>query len=344
MMKRVGIDKNNFEKGESVHSNVLSVLQHENELQAYPGSGPIIGKSPAIQKIRQKICLISQKPQLPVLITGETGTGKELVANALHATSVRSNQPMIRFNCSAIPDTLLESQLFGHVKGAFTGATQDQMGLVERANGGTLLFDEIGEMHPRLQPKLLRFLDTQRFHRVGESEERQVDVWILAATNANLSELIDQKKFRKDLYYRLNVNHIAIPPLRERLHDVSILIDYFIGNDGMNLALSDGAFACFKKYDWPGNVRELKNVINKLHCLNDKQSILIHDLPSELQVGFQKAFSLSNSIHTLAEMEKQYIQQVFNKNHRKIRLTARLLGITRNTLKRKMAVHGIGID
>ena len=327
-----------------MRSNVLSVLQHESELETELGCESIIGNSSAIRKIRNKICFISQKPKLPVLITGETGTGKELVANALHHHSIRARKPIVHINCSAIPDTLLESQLFGHIKGAFTGATQDQIGLVEHANGGTLLFDEIGEMPLLLQPKLLRFLETQCFHRVGESKERKVDVWILAATNARLPDLIAQKKFREDLYYRLNVLNLDIPPLRERLSDVNLLIDHFINKDKLDLSFSDLASSCFGKYSWPGNVRELKNVMNKLHCQNSKGQVQVYDLPQELQFGSQKEFSISNSIYTLAEMEKRYILQVFNRNHRKIRLTARLLGITRNTLKRKLAVYGIGSD
>ncbi len=190
--------------------------------------GDMIGQSPQIESVRQQIECISQFPGAPVLITGETGAGKEVVAELLHASSPRAGKPLIRVNCSAIPESLFESELFGHRKGAFTGALSDQKGLVEAAHDGSLFLDEISSLKLELQPKLLRFLENGGYLPVGETMERHSNAWIMAASNENLEDLIAQKRFRPDLYYRLKVNEINLPPLRERSHDILLFAEYFL--------------------------------------------------------------------------------------------------------------------
>ena len=248
----------------------------------------IVASSPAMQQIFRVIELLRDNDS-SVLITGESGTGKELVAQALHATSHRSDRPFVAVNCAAIPDQLLESELFGHVRGAFTGAIRDRAGRFELADGGTLFLDEIGDLALDLQSKLLRFLQERTFERVGESRTRSVDVRVIAATHVNLVRAVAERRFREDLYYRLRVVPIEIPPLRERREDLELLIRHFLEHLGKErgraLRLAPSASRALLTYSWPGNVRELVNTLEYATTVCERQTIHIRDLPGEIGRG-----------------------------------------------------------
>lgn len=250
---------------------------------------PLVGDSPSIQNVFRAIEKVSQTESI-VLITGESGTGKELVARAIHENSSRANKPLITVNCGAIPSELLEAELFGHVKGAFTGATQNRQGRFELAHGGTIFLDEVGELPLHLQVKLLRVLQTRQFESVGSSRTQEVDVRIIAATNRNLEEAVQKREFREDLYYRLNVIPIKVPSLRERKSDIPALVSHFIqrfnGMTGHNVEPPTGTILeALTTYDWPGNVRELENLMERLVILKGKGSVDLEDLPHRI---FQK--------------------------------------------------------
>lgn len=245
----------------------------------------IVARSPSMQRIFRVIELLRHNDST-VLITGESGTGKELVARALHSTSHRSDGPFVAVNCAAIPDELLESELFGHVRGAFTGAVRDRPGRFELADGGTLFLDEIGDLALDLQAKILRFLQDHTFERVGESRTRSVDVRVIAATHVNLVRAVAERRFREDLYYRLRVVPIEIPPLRERREDLEILIRYFLDRFGRErgraLRFAPSASRALLTYSWPGNIRELENTIEYSTTVCEGQTIHIRDLPPEI--------------------------------------------------------------
>ncbi|MBS1961013.1 MAG: sigma-54-dependent Fis family transcriptional regulator [Bdellovibrionales bacterium] len=249
----------------------------------------LVGESQAIQEILRTIEKVAAT-ESTVLITGESGTGKELIARAIHEKSARANQPMIIVNCGAIPSDLLEAELFGHVKGAFTGATQNRIGRFEAANGGTIFLDEIGELPLALQVKLLRVLQTKQFEAIGSSKTIEVDVRIIAATNRDLEEAARKKEFREDLYYRLNVLPVKVPALRERKSDITILVNHFISQfnalTGHNVEAPTGEIMnALMAYDWPGNVRELENLMERLVILKGQGTVDLGDLPHRI---FQK--------------------------------------------------------
>jgi transcriptional regulator with PAS, ATPase and Fis domain len=249
----------------------------------------LVGESQAIQEILRTIEKVAAT-ESTVLITGESGTGKELIARAIHEKSARSNQPMIIVNCGAIPSELLEAELFGHVKGAFTGATQNRIGRFEAANGGTIFLDEIGELPLALQVKLLRVLQTKQFEAIGSSKTIEVDVRIIAATNRDLEDAARKKEFREDLYYRLNVLPVKVPALRERKSDIAILINHFVAQfnslTGHNVEAPSGEIMnALMAYDWPGNVRELENLMERLVILKGQGTVDLGDLPHRI---FQK--------------------------------------------------------
>lgn len=249
----------------------------------------LVGESQAIQEILRTIEKIAAT-ESTVLITGESGTGKELIARAIHEKSARANMPMIIVNCGAIPSELLEAELFGHMKGAFTGATQNRIGRFEAANGGTIFLDEIGELPLALQVKLLRVLQTKQFEAIGSSKTIEVDVRILAATNRDLEEAARKKEFREDLYYRLNVLPVKTPALRERKSDIAILVNHFItqfnAQTGHNVEAPSGEIMnALMAYDWPGNVRELENLMERLVILKGQGTVDLGDLPHRI---FQK--------------------------------------------------------
>ncbi|MCK5148078.1 sigma-54-dependent Fis family transcriptional regulator [bacterium] len=299
----------------------------------------IVGRTSIITKLREQIIRIGTSTLTPVLITGETGTGKELVADALHDVSHRHDRAFVKINCSAIPETLLESHLFGHMKGSFTSAVQDQIGLFEQADGGTILLDEIGDMSHSLQPKLLRFLETQSFHSVGNAREKRVDVRVLASTNSDLEEKVAGGSFREDLFFRLNGVHINIPPLRQRRPDIKLLMRHFIKESGHSAFLSQELEEHLKALPWPGNVRELKNLAGYLQIHASGSCYKIDDLPEKYQNSKFSVIATGRS-YTLKEVEKQHILQIYNENGKAIRKTAAVLGIDRNTLKKKLGVYG----
>ena len=264
----------------------LVMLRPEKTHVDVPSFHGMISRSPAMQRIFRVIELLKENDST-VLITGESGTGKELVAHAVHASSRRAEGPLVTVNCAAIPPDLLESELFGHVRGAFTGAVRDRVGRFELADGGTLFLDEIGDLNLGLQAKLLRVLQQQTFERVGDSRTRKVDVRVIAATNQDLVRAVGDHSFRQDLYYRLRVVPIEIPPLRERREDLELLIRHFLGKlgeeGGRSLELAPTAVRALMEYPWPGNIRELENALAYATAVCEGQTIHIGDLPTEIQ-------------------------------------------------------------
>ncbi len=311
----------------------------------------LIGQSAPMQQLYGVIRRVA-KTDSTVLITGESGTGKELIANAIHYKSPRSEMPFVPINCGAIPEELLESELFGHEKGAFTGAFKERRGRFELANKGTVFLDEIGEMSPKLQVKLLRFLQETKFQRVGGSRTVEVDVRILAATNKDLERAVAESEFREDLFYRLNVIPIHVPPLRDRAGDVGLLVWHFLNQHCLkkNLPLkrmSNGALESLKQYDWPGNVRELENVIERLVILTDADEIQFQDLPKRMQTlevavsePATACIELGEDGINLKEMldnlENRLILDALQRTGGVKNKAAKLLGLNRTTLIEKM--------
>ncbi|MFQ5927240.1 MAG: sigma-54-dependent transcriptional regulator [Terriglobia bacterium] len=311
----------------------------------------IIGESVSIKALRQQLTLTAPTNGR-VLIYGESGTGKELVARALHAHSHRAAQPFIEVNCAAIPDELIESELFGHHKGAFTGATESKMGKFEKADGGTLFLDEVSDMSLRTQSKVLRVLEEQRFEPVGATVPVTVDVRIIAATNKNLEEQIARTQFREDLFYRLNVIPFYVPPLRERIEDIPLLADYFLEEFASAYGrrkkhLTPGALQVLEKYSWPGNVRELKNLVERLVITVPAEIVELRHLPGELfrEVACALVGSGSASASTLHEAragyEREFILRKLEENRWNISRTAAAVGLERSHLYRKMRALGI---
>lgn len=273
-----------------------------------------------------------------VLISGESGTGKELVARAIHYSSSRVSAPFVPVNCGGIPEGLLESELFGHVKGSFTGATDSRAGFFQTADGGTIFLDEISETSLAMQVKLLRVLQDKEVYMVGTTHPTKVDVRILAATNKDLLRLVEKEIFREDLFFRLNVISIAIPPLRERGDDIVLLINHFTAKFGKELAkpiprFTEKVLRAFKTYDWPGNVRELENVIQRLLIMTDSDTIDVPDLPSLMRFSAQRVAGLNRS---LAEVEAEYIRNVLASVNGNKTKAAQILGIDRKTLREKI--------
>jgi len=309
----------------------------------------IYGNSPLITNVMELIEMISQTPRTSVLIQGESGTGKELAANAIHYRSKRANKLLMKINCSAIPENLLETELFGYEKGAFTDAKGTKKGLFELANGGTILLDEIAEMKSYLQTKLLRVLESQNFMRVGGEREISVDVRIIAATNKDLSALVNAEQFRKDLYYRLKVMVIEMPPLRERREDILLLAKLFIDENNKELGknitgILEAASEYLLNYQWPGNVRELKNIIERAMILSNGNEILPDHLPIELRRGqMDGAGDRTSDTEDLAleSVEQKHIKDVLMMMDGNKSKAARMLGISRSTLREKLKKYSI---
>jgi len=310
----------------------------------------IYGHSPKIQEVKNLISLVAQTPRTSVLIQGESGTGKELVANAIHYASNRRNKPLVKINCSAIPDNLIESELFGHEKGAFTDAKILKKGIFEIANGGTLFLDEVSSLKLNLQPKLLRILETQTLRRVGGTVDIPVDVRIVTATNKNLEDSVKDGEFREDLFYRLKVMVIDVPPLRDRKEDILPLAKLFldVNNREFNKdikGISPEAEKVLLYYSWPGNVRELKNVIERASILCQKDWLEPEHLPLELQTESESTHVETESDYSagfsLDEMEKRHILHVLKQNKNNKSKTARILGISRSTLREKLRQYGL---
>lgn len=308
------------------------------------------------------------RAQFPILLTGESGTGKELVARAIHALSPRRQQKFIAYNCSAVPPYLMESELFGHKKGSFTGAVANASGVIRAAEQGTLLLDEIGDLLVELQPKLLRFLQEGEIHVVGESQPRKVDVRLIAATNHNLAELVTEKKFRTDLYYRLNIAELRLPPLRERSEDIPLLIHHFLKLYGAqenkpDLSISEEAMETLERHNWPGNVRELSNVLHRAVVLTEADSTIgLSDLPPPFQppintfglAGIASSLTTERDdaplVHfpaarSLAELQTQLeyelLQEALRRHRGNQSLIAQELQLQRATLRKKLQAHGL---
>jgi len=326
-----------LERKRLLRENVLM----KQELSRFVGSSEIIGKSAVFQKVLEVAARVAPT-ESTILIQGASGTGKELVANFIYKNSSRAANPFVALNCASIPDSLIESELFGHEKGAFTDAKAMKQGLVEIANGGTLFLDEVGDISLMVQPKLLRFVQTGEFRRVGGNKVLKSDVRIISATNKDLSQEVRSGRFREDLLYRLNVITIEIPPLQSRLEDIPLLVDWFLKNrlkTKTQVQISPKALEVLLKYDWPGNVRELENVIERAAILCTDNMIQPHDLSLPL-----KATMLSTTLKEevlggpipMREIERLHIQGVLKNTDGSKSKTAKILGISLKTLYNKI--------
>ncbi len=317
--------------------------------QQYQIENIIKGVTPATKNLRTMIYKISQVDS-SIMITGESGTGKEVVARCIHNNSNRSTKQFVPVFCSAIPHNLFESELFGYKKGSFTGAIKDKIGLLEYANGGTVFFDEISEVPLDMQVKLLRFLQEQEVQPIGSNVTKKVDIKIIAATNKDLKELVNNNQFREDLFFRLNVLPISIPPLRERREDIPIYIEHFLelySKEKKKLKLHQSVLESFKNYSWPGNIRELENAIESLVVLAEKEVITFAELPHHLEhLKSQQKISSSieiptDNFFTLEQIEELYIKQVLDKTNWKKSKASKILDISRQTLDNKITKYQI---
>ncbi|HMF60457.1 MAG TPA: sigma-54 dependent transcriptional regulator [Vicinamibacterales bacterium] len=307
----------------------------------------IIGSSPTITALRQLVAKVAVSPASTVLLTGESGTGKDLVAKIIHYTSDRSSKPFMNITCSALPEQLLESELFGHERGAFTDARTQKKGLLETADGGTVFLDEIGEMTPGLQAKLLRFLEEKSFKRVGGSVDIRVDVRVVAATNRNLEEEVAKHSFRSDLFYRLNVLPIAMPPLRAHAEDVPLLVEYLM--DGFNtefrkrvLGATPAVFTLLQGYGWPGNVRELRNVVERAMLLSEGERLDARDfsaLAASVSAGGE--FDLPAGGVDLEDLERSLVIQALKRSGGNQTKAGTLLGLNRDQIRYRIEKFGL---
>ncbi|MDP9121538.1 MAG: sigma-54 dependent transcriptional regulator [Acidobacteriota bacterium] len=315
---------------------------------------PLLGSTPVMQRLKAELKIVAPSDSR-ILILGENGTGKELVARQVHRLSRRAQGPFVEVNCAAIPEDLIESELFGHVKGAFTGAIGDRSGRFEQADGGTLFLDEIADMSEKTQAKVLRVLQEQRFERVGGTSPIRVDVRVLAATNKALEEEIRQGRFREDLYFRLAVIPLRVPPLRERSDDLSLLVTHFVDVFAKELgrrpkAVGPEAMARLREYAWPGNVRELRNLVERMMIMTPGETIGLHDLPPALRAeaadpsrGVWDADYPSLREARLA-FEKHYIERKLAELEGNVSKTALAVGLERSNLYRKMRAYGIEVE
>ncbi len=311
------------------------VRQLREEIRKRSETEEIITRSPAMKPVLD-LALQVAPGNIAVLIEGESGTGKELLAHFIHKNSPRASKPFLSVNCAALAETLLESELFGHSKGSFTGAVKDRRGRFEAADEGTMLLDEVGEIPPATQVKLLRFLQNREFERVGETETRKVDVRVIAATNRNLEEAVNAGTFREDLFYRLNAVRLKLPPLRERVEDIPLLVEHFLHKRGSSVEVSGEAMNGLKRYPWKGNVRELENVVERAVLLSRGETIQLYHLPAEFQAnGVASGKGLS-----LEEMEREHIMKVL-RMAKDLEEAARLLDIDPATLWRKRKKFGL---
>jgi two-component system response regulator AtoC len=320
-------------------------LVRETRNQAPPAaaSAPLsslVGRSPAMLEVYKKIGMVADS-RATVLITGESGTGKELVARAIHANGPRATQRFMAVNCGAFTESLLESELFGHMRGSFTGASVNKVGIFEDANGGTVFLDEVSEMSPALQVKLLRTLEAQEVRPVGSNQPVRIDVRMIAASNRNLADLVSEGKFREDLFYRLRVIEIDLPPLRERAEDLPLLVTHFLqkltAESGRTLTISPEALSALIAYAWPGNVRELLNTLESVAALNRSGVITLQDLPAKLSAGRDNGRSIDvlfEGLPSLEEVGRRYLNYVLKVTGNNKSQAADILGISRNTLYR----------
>jgi two-component system response regulator AtoC len=354
LMKPVNLDHLDLLLKRAVRT---SEMESENvnlreQLDAKYGLENIIGNAPAMRRMFEMIQQAAPT-QATVLLQGESGTGKELVAHAIHRLSPRSKGPFIAVHCAALSPTLLESELFGHEKGSFTGAVAQRQGRFEMADGGTLFLDEISEVDASVQVKLLRVLEERKFERVGGSDTQEVDIRLIAATNKKLKELVDQGKFREDLFFRLDVIDITVPPLCERLEDVPLLCNHFLKEfnreNGKDVAsITPDALRELSTYEWPGNVRELRNTIEKMVVLTRGNKLTAREIPQNIRDavhasgGVLAVAGSSGAAGSLADAEKQMIYAALKKHGDNRTKAAVELGISRRTLHRKLREYGDG--
>ena len=313
----------------------------------------IVGNSAAMAELKEQIRIVAPTNAW-VLISGENGTGKELVAHTIHRLSRRSQNPMVEVNCAAIPEELIESELFGHEKGAFTGASTMRKGKFDSAHEGTIFMDEIGDMSLKAQSKTLRILQEQKFERVGGSKTIEVDVRVIAATNKDLEKEIEKGAFREDLYFRLNVIPMRVPSLRERVDDIPDLVNEFVKEFALSAKVEPKEFPSetldlLQKYDWPGNVRELKNLIERLMIMSPAPVIGIKDIPApfnqsskSVRVGVELGFSTDSLKEAKGEFEKAFIEEKLNEYNGNISQTAEAIGIERSNLHKKIKQYDLG--
>ena len=319
------------------------VKRLRTEVQARNRFQNIIGQSAAMQRVFEIVAQVSDLPA-NILIEGESGTGKELIARAIHSSSSRASGPFIPVNCAAIPETLLESELFGYVRGAFTDARRDRPGLFREASGGMVFLDEISEMPLTLQTKLLRVLEDKEVRPLGANQSEKVDTRVLSASNRNLDEVVRNGKFRQDLYYRLNVIRIELPALRQRSEDVPLLVRHFIEKFAAGAkrnveGIQDEALAALKSYDWPGNIRELEHTIERAVLLGKGTLVGVEDLPENLLTRGESAIVMAHAFakqFTLRDLEREYIGKVLESTKGNKTEAARILGVDRTTLYRKL--------
>jgi DNA-binding NtrC family response regulator len=303
--------------------------------------GRIVGESAAVQNVRAILQKIAASPASTVLLTGESGTGKDLAAKVIHYASARSGQPFMNITCSALPETLLESELFGHERGAFTGADRQKRGLLESAEGGTVFLDEIGEMVPALQAKLLRFLEEKSFKRVGGSQDLRVDVRVIAATNRNLEDEVRKGRFREDLYYRLNVVPIPLPALRHRSDDIPLLVKYYIDQYNLEFrkrvkGVTPSALAGLKAYSWPGNIRELRNAVERAMLLTEAEELSLEHFSlgrGAIGARLTDGIALPESGVDLEELERSLVVQALERSGWNQTRAAVLLGLNRDQIR-----------
>ena len=347
LTKPLNLDQLNLIVKRALENRELS-LQHKllkDEVESSASLEQMIGKSSEMQKVFSMIKKVAPA-KASVLITGESGVGKELVANAIHNLSGRKDKAFIKVHCAALSESLLESELFGHEKGAYTGADTMQKGRFELAHGGTIFLDEIGEINQNIQIKILRVLQEKTFERVGGEKSISVDVRIVAATNKNLEEEVKAGRFREDLYYRLNVVHLKVPSLRERKDDLPLLINSFVNkfaseNEKNIVGIDARAKSALFRYDWPGNIRQLQNCIESAVVMSNGNEITLEDLPLSIsEYSGDETISIPIGV-TLEEAEKTLIQQNLAANKGNKSKTADILGIGRKTLHRKLQEYGL---
>jgi transcriptional regulator with PAS, ATPase and Fis domain len=332
----------------------LTDLNLENNPSDAFNSGELVAVSGAMMKVLETIKKVSRSDSTAI-IYGESGTGKELVAKAIHYNSNRRNNKIVAVNCGAIPEELLESELFGHEKGAFTGAIRSRTGRFELAQGGTIFLDEIGDMSPSLQVKLLRVIQEKVFERVGGVQTIKADIRIISATNQNLEKAVEEKRFREDLFYRINVIPIHLPPLRERRSDIPLLTRHFLKkfknlNNKDGIEITDDAMKILMDYTWPGNVRELQNLVERIVVLKESGEITSADLPDKILSSVKRNLSIKENDElpdegidlgrTMESLEKSLIFKALKKSHGVKSEAAKLLKINRTTLVEKLKRYG----
>jgi len=323
----------------------------KSELSRKGGTSELVGKSPGFVRLVESATRFAQSESF-ILIQGSSGTGKELIASLIHRRSPRNNRPFVAVNCAALTDSLLESELFGHEKGAFTNAYSSKQGLVEVANGGTLFLDEVGDISPAIQPKLLRFLETGEFRRVGGTNLLSVDVRVVSATNKDLREEVRLGRFREDLLYRLNVVTLQVPSLKERPEDIPVLAEYFLSRKSRPsrpMSLSPAALQLLMEYEWPGNVRELEHILEGAMLMATSDMINPTDLPiyqhrAGIAEGAPTGGGSTDTVSSLEEMEKQHIDRVLQMNGYNRARTAEALGISKKTLYLKIKRYGLRVE